>query len=204
MKVITKNKLIPFYANPNSKNAINAEMTFDSENNTLSAAYEVRIQNLLFSCDSASQQNKTKKYLRKDDLWKTTCFEFFLKNKSSNQYLEMNLSCNKEWNLYLFKNYRELDGGADLESLQPLSITWSDLTSEDPNLSFNQGFKLEIQFPLHPLLKLIGAEQQWQFNITAVTEYTDHTKEYWAIQHAQRQPDFHDFGSMLQFPDKLT
>ena len=117
----------------------------------------------------------------------------------------MNLSCNKEWNLYLFKIIANWMVERILNhcSRFPM-ITWSDLTSEDPNLSFNQGFKLEIQFPLHPLLKLIGAEQQWQFNITAVTEYTDHTKEYWAIQHAQRQPDFYDFGSMLQFPDKLT
>jgi hypothetical protein len=204
MKVITKNKLIPFHANSNSKNSITAKMIYDFKNNILGVVYEVQIQNLLFGCDSTYQINKSQKYLRKDDLWKTTCFEFFLKNKLSNQYLEMNLSCNNEWNLYLFKNYRERDDRADLESLQPLSITRNDLSSEDPNLSFNQGFKLEIQFPLQPLVKLIGAEHHWQFNLTAVTEYTNNTKEYWAIQHAQGQPDFHDFGSMLQFSDKLT
>lgn len=210
MRLAVKKNLIPFQDKQKSKNMIKAEMIFDFHENTLTAVYWSYIHNLLlvnnFNALANNEINKSQKYLRKDDLWKTTCFEFFLKNKSSNQYLEMNLSCNNEWNLYLFKNYRERENKEELELIEPNLITLSHLKTQDSNTGSNTGskneFKLEIQLPLQPLLKLIKAEHHWQFNLTAVTEYTDHTKEYWAIQHAQRQPDFHDFGSMLQFPDK--
>ncbi len=43
---------------------------------------------------------------RLDNLWKFTCFEFFLKNKKQKSYIEFNANLSSQWNLYHFDDYR--------------------------------------------------------------------------------------------------
>ncbi|HEX2994482.1 MAG TPA: hypothetical protein VHP14_06650, partial [Anaerolineales bacterium] len=42
---------------------------------------------------------------RKDELWKTTCFEFFLAVKDQPRYWEFNLSPSGDWNIYHMDAY---------------------------------------------------------------------------------------------------
>ncbi len=44
---------------------------------------------------------------RVDELWKSTCFELFLKPLDSSSYLELNFSPSSQWAAYEFAGYRE-------------------------------------------------------------------------------------------------
>ena len=49
----------------------------------------------------------TEEVLRKNELWKKTCFELFIEKKNSNSYYEVNFSpARKHWNAYIFNSYR--------------------------------------------------------------------------------------------------
>ena len=45
---------------------------------------------------------------RKDDLWKATCFEFFIALPNQPQYWEYNLSPSGDWNVYRMDAYRRI------------------------------------------------------------------------------------------------
>ena len=44
---------------------------------------------------------------RADELWRTTCFEAFLRPVGGESYVELNLSPSERWNAYDFDRYRE-------------------------------------------------------------------------------------------------
>ena len=43
---------------------------------------------------------------RRDELWKATCFEFFLARRNRPEYWEFNLSPSGDWNVYRMDDYR--------------------------------------------------------------------------------------------------
>jgi hypothetical protein len=45
---------------------------------------------------------------RRDDLWKTTCFEFFLAVPDKSEYWEFNMSPSGDWNAYRMDAYRQI------------------------------------------------------------------------------------------------
>jgi hypothetical protein len=46
---------------------------------------------------------------RNDELWRTTCFEFFIAIKSTSQYWEFNMSPSGDWNIYVMDAYRQVN-----------------------------------------------------------------------------------------------
>ena len=50
---------------------------------------------------------KFKKIERKEELWKSTCFELFLSSPTDTSYIEINCSPSGSWNCYSFSGYRE-------------------------------------------------------------------------------------------------
>ena len=44
---------------------------------------------------------------RKDELWKATCFEFFIAIMDQPRYWEFNISPSGDWNVYVMDAYRE-------------------------------------------------------------------------------------------------
>src|SRR5689334_3335291 len=54
---------------------------------------------------------------RTDELWKTTCFEAFLRPLGETSYLEWNFAPSGQWASYEFSDYR--DGMAEAEVTQP-------------------------------------------------------------------------------------
>jgi hypothetical protein len=114
---------------------------------------------------------------RRDELWKSTCFEFFLSEPDQTSYFELNLALNGDWNAYVFADYRDgmrLAAGLSATPLQAVS-------SSDDSLELSGEIHL-ADFPLvGPVV--LGA--------TAVLEYQDGVKEYWALAHKGEKPDFH-------------
>ena len=124
---------------------------------------------------------------RKDELWKSTCLEIFFGPEGGREYLEMNLCPSGNWNLYSFRSYREgmklaEDGHAPLVTIEKSprgdEKTWVGRLRLHPDLA-----PAELAATLASRSLVMGA--------TAVIEYKNGHREYWAIAHAGEKPDFH-------------
>lgn len=114
---------------------------------------------------------------RTDGLWRTTCFEAFLKNKGAQPYLEYNFSPSSAWAAYAFDNYRA--------GMRPLAI------AVDPEIMISEGgtryYHLSAEFDVVASLP----ESPHLLNLAAVVEEASGHKSYWALAHPPGAPDFH-------------
>ena len=113
---------------------------------------------------------------RRDELWKHTSFELFLKHAQSDSYFEYNFSPAGHWAAYAFSRYRE--GGQDLACAPP-SIE-AEKTSD----------LLAVSVLLPELPDEISGNAI-QVGISAVVEAMDGQRSYWALDHIAEAPDFH-------------
>ncbi len=114
---------------------------------------------------------------RADELWRTTCFELFLKPEGGEKYVEFNLSPSERWNAYEFDGYR--DGMREY----PLS--------RNPVCTMRPGSRFAIFDASIPRSGL--PDVQCALGLSAVIEEEGGAKGYWAIAHADgARPDFHD------------
>lgn len=114
---------------------------------------------------------------RADELWKTTCLEAFLSDDASPEspYLEINCSPNGDWNAYSFQKYR-----AGMNPSQNTTVRLKDNHMESQTATF----RIEIESTTPQNANIVG--------LTAVIEFTNAEKSYWALQHPGPQPDFHN------------
>jgi hypothetical protein len=115
---------------------------------------------------------------RKDELWKQTCFEFFLAVKDQPQYREFNMSPSGDWNVYRMDAYRRV-GFREETSIERLPF---EAQKEEHRFVLNAIVDLSSLFPLNDLLEVA---------ITAVIQTKDGTETYWALTHPAPQADFH-------------
>jgi predicted GIY-YIG superfamily endonuclease len=129
------------------------------------------------------------KPMRADGLWKTTCFEAFLRLPGSARYVEYNASPSSQWAAYRFDDYRA--GMAEL----PIETA-----PEIGNDASESHFALEVTY----VLPAEWAGQPLALGLSAVIEEIDGTKSYWALAHPPGAPDFHHgdcFTLQLAAPD---
>lgn len=108
--------------------------------------------------------------LRTDGLWKTTCFELFVRPEGSDGYYEFNFSPSGAWAAYAFEGYRA--GRRDLE-IDPPEIRRLDC-----------GIAVTVDLSLIP-------QGRWRVSLSAVIEEQNGAKSYWALAHPPGKPDFH-------------
>jgi len=163
--------LIPFPA-PNIP-AISIRGEISLQKNTVHLHYSLagEIENIVLppTCLNPS---------RKDELWKKTCFEFFLVIKDQPQYWEFNMSPSGDWNVYHMDAYRRV-GFREETSIQRLPFEARNEMGE---------FHLNALVDLNPIL------QQSQFlecGITVIIQTTDGHETYWALAHPAPFADFH-------------
>ncbi|MEC4813989.1 MAG: DOMON-like domain-containing protein [Scytonema sp. PMC 1069.18] len=114
---------------------------------------------------------------RKHELWKDTCFEFFIGVQDSEQYWEFNLSPTGDWNVYHFNGYRQgMQEETDFTTL-PFSI-------------YNQADSVTLAINID-LDKIISLEQSLDVAIASVIKHNDGEDSYWALTHQGEKPDFH-------------
>ena len=110
---------------------------------------------------------------RADELWKTTCFEAFLRETGSDAYQEWNFAPSGQWAAYGFEGYRdgmtELEVGASPYIRREDNLTWWAL-----------GATIAVE-----------AGKSWDLGLSVVLEERNGTKSYWALAHASDKPDFH-------------
>ena len=116
---------------------------------------------------------------RADELWKTTCFEAFLRVLGEEQYREWNFAPSGEWAAYDFTSTR-----ADMTKAEVA----------DPYI------RMEDNFTWWALGASIAvtADTKWELGLSVVLEEKDGTKSYWALAHPNSEkPDFHDPGCFI-------
>jgi hypothetical protein len=163
--------LIPFAA-PTIP-AINLGGRISLQNNLLDLHYLLvgRLDAVRFPPPSPSP-------IRNDDLWKGTCFEFFLAVKDEPGYWEFNMSPSGDWNVYRMDAYRRIGFREETEIPQlPFAIK-RDLDR----------FSLDVTVDL---TSLVRPEQELQMGITAIIQGIDGVETYWALAHPAPQADFH-------------
>lgn len=112
--------------------------------------------------------------MRRDELWKSTCFEAFLQPAGEPDYAEFNFSPSGDWAAYDFDGYRE--GMTALELNAPPYIR------VENNLTWwTVGATIAIPSGRH-----------WHLGLSAVIEEAGGPTSYWALAHAGDKPDFHD------------
>ena len=126
---------------------------------------------------------------RADELWRTTCFELFLRPDGGDGYVELNLSPSERWAAYDFAAYRE--GMAQRPA------------SREPDCTMRQGSSFAIFDAAIPLTAL--PDRECRMNLAAVIVERGGEKSYWAIDHPADKPDFHDpacFAATLLAPGR--
>lgn len=111
--------------------------------------------------------------VRRDGLWRSTCFECFLRQEGQATYQEWNFAPSGDWAAYYFTAARE--GMREAEVAKPPYIRTED------NLTW-WGLGATLSIPTEPRFTLA---------LSAVLEETSGAKTYWALHHPAEQPDFH-------------
>jgi hypothetical protein len=126
---------------------------------------------------------------RADELWRTTCFELFLRPENGTAYVELNLSPSERWNAYDFAAYRQ------------------DMTERpfprEPECTLRQGSSFAIFDAAIPLGGLPAAD--CALGMSAIIEEDGGAVSYWALAHPEGKPDFHApacFAARLPAPGR--
>lgn len=112
---------------------------------------------------------------RAEGLWRTTCFEMFVRPEGGEGYVELNLSPSERWAAYDFSGYRA--GMAD----RPFP--------REPDCTMRLGQSLAIFDAAVPMAGMPALP--WHYGLTAVIEEEGGRISYWAPAHASGKPDFH-------------
>ncbi len=116
---------------------------------------------------------------RRDDLWKSTCFEAFLKPQNQASYWEFNFSPEGFWNCYSFTGLRH--------GMKPEPRLFAPVFHFETR-GYSQIFRIEVDLP-----KEFGElRKDLNYSMTAVCETNNGDKSYWAASHPEAKPDFHD------------
>ena len=110
------------------------------------------------------------------ELWRTTCFELFLKPRGGEDYCEFNFSPSERWAAYDFDRYRE--GMRD----RPLAM--------EPTCTLRVGSSFAIFDAALPAGALPGEPSAMA--LAAVLEEEGGARSFWALAHGGEAPDFHD------------
>jgi hypothetical protein len=113
---------------------------------------------------------------RKDELWRTTCFEAFVRPVGGEAYTEWNFAPSGHWASYSFSNYRQDMTNAEVDNPPYIRM-------EDNLTWWTLGATIVLQ-----------ADLNWELGLSAVLEERDGTKSYWALSHPTPEPDFHNPG----------
>ena len=115
---------------------------------------------------------------RKDELWKGTCFEFFLAVKDQPGYWEFNMSPSGDWNVYRMNTYRRI-GFREETGISQLPFAFKQESGR---------YLLDVSVDL---TSLIEPGQELEVAVAAIIQTRDGNETYWALTHPAAHADFH-------------
>ena len=125
---------------------------------------------------------------RRDELWKTTCLEFFFGAKDKKNYYEMNLSPSGNWNLYAFDAYRS---GMRPATGAEIALIKVERSVKEDTIIWQGSLRPTASTENDPTSLLTSGGGGLVMGAAVVMEYNTGDKDYWALAHAGRKPDFH-------------
>lgn len=114
---------------------------------------------------------------RTDGLWRTTCFEVFIRPQGGDGYVEYNLSPSSDWAAYRFDGYRT--------GMRNHEVRWEPEVWLTPTDSHRVSVYSELD-------AAVAVAAGARLALSAVIEEIDGTKSYWALAHGPGPPDFHN------------
>ncbi len=115
---------------------------------------------------------------RRDELWRSTCFEAFLREDGGPAYTEWNFAPSHDWASYAFS--------APRADMAPAEIDAPPYVRVEDNLAW-WALGATIAIP---------ADAAFDLGLSVVIEEQDGHKSYWALAHPAKgidtPPDFHD------------
>ncbi len=127
--------------------------------------------------------------VRTDELWRSTCFEAFLRPEDGFAYTEHNFAPSSQWAAYEFDSYRNAMRALQLDQSPQIRLE-----------AASSWFAAEVEAQLQPAYD----HQSLNLALSAIIEESDGTKSYWALRHPPGAPDFHHhdcFALTLEAPD---
>ncbi len=116
---------------------------------------------------------------RTEELWRSTCFEAFVRASANAAYYEFNFAPSTQWAAYRFSSYRSGMRAATDISAPQIEVQAS------PEL-----FTLRASLELDRLSGL-PRDAVWSLGLSALIEETSGRKSYWALAHSAGKADFH-------------
>jgi hypothetical protein len=113
-------------------------------------------------------------------LWKSTCFEMFIKNKKSEEYFEFNCSTANNWNVFYFPKQK-----AALKEFLPIANLASSSVQNKDSITVSFWIDL-VKFPTS-----FWIEGEMNCGLTTVLESDSGELSYWALKHLDTKPNFH-------------
>ena len=153
------------------KKDINIQASFEIDNKTLTLEFTVtgELKKYIF--------NKPSKQTRENELWKKSCFELFIAQKSNPAYYELNISPSTNWNFYSFADYkREMK---EEENVSEPSIYSSKIDNE---------YRLSFEFDFYQEIK----ERELIFNLAVILLDKKGVRHFYSINRKEGNVDFHD------------
>ena len=122
---------------------------------------------------------------RADELWRSTCFEAFIRAAPDEAYYEFNFAPSTQWAAYRFDGYRTGMRVATEIGAPRIEVQ-----------SAPERYTLQATLDLSR-----GKGGGWRLGLSAVIEETSGRKSYWALAHPSGKPDFHHADC---FADKFS
>lgn len=173
------NKLIPFESNHLQKFELWADLLVDeTDPSKLRLQFQVRDPLDEVSLEPREYRFDETSMVRKDELWKMTCFEMFLNPVGQKQYYEFNFNLEGAWNNYHFAGYRFPQPPQANSDFLVSSLIWKpkDLTVQIQNKSPFRHFNV---------------------GLTAVIKDKKNQTTYFSLQHEGGKPDFHTASGFI-------
>jgi hypothetical protein len=117
-------------------------------------------------------------------LWESTCFEIFIKNPLSDSYYEFNFSPEGHWNCFYFNNPKE-----KLKECTNVAFPVSAVTIAPEHYRFS------IEINTESLKEGFWSSKEMEFGLTTIIEDEKNNLSFWAIEHHDEAPNFHNFSS---------
>jgi hypothetical protein len=169
--------LLPFAPTPHP---LKFEVDFQISANQLTIAYYLTgaTNHILFLDQSPSQSD------RADELWKSTCFEWFLKSSHSKKYWEFNVAPTGRWNFYELDDYRT--------NLQRSALIETPRFSAHQRPDAMNSYQFKVEANLKNLFEK-GNElvKNGRFAVTSVIQWISGEVSYFSLKHPSNKPDFH-------------
>lgn len=129
---------------------------------------------------------------RRHEIWKSTCFEWFLKSKDQKNYWEFNANPCGDWNFYSLDDYRK--NLSEELALAESDIHWQAAMSHSPMPAyhFHLTVSLHSLFSKYPQLRQTG-----RLAITSVIKLKSGEVCYFSLKHPTEKPDFHSNEGFL-------